>query len=1416
MFPLRKIVIEQIIIQKKQAIELLENETNLNISYENISPSILHAFEIRGLKISSHDNPEVSIFEIERVRLRFNIFKFSLSNPLNAFIGLTIVNSDFIYDMNKSDSINRILTSIVDGSRKQTSTGYRLPDNFTIKGKNLSLKLITGKLDIILSSLFFTIGSSQGGDLTVTAKTETALNLYGLSAPLPVAELNINTRMTFTGRLSPDLEWADIDINSKNFRSNIFSIDRIKWNLKYNSPGHLSLTKTGDNIPVDLALTTDVYDNSLKIEIHAQNFIFTEYFEEAEALVGYHLVLGSVVSGNSSAEFRFNSGDFIYSGDLLVENIQGITDFPLNIAADFNGENRNIIIADSLLTSRLGTLGYEGTIKLTDNLPLLNGMLRISNFTFKDYTIGSLFSIKTDKGGNYHVEAESAEINNLILRQISADVLPYGDSLDFRLTTGILDSDGRINFINSEGNIQIGDDYFIQAAINTDNLPVEPILELLPGDLSLPGAIRDLRLTTSIFLSGTLEELAFASPLISLKDTGSQEKSLSFALSGNNSGFRINSIKLNWLGNSLTGKISTDLTENNDLILRSQFLYNNISFESSGVFDNEGNLSLIGDYGLKFNLIKNFGKGYNISLKIDRFPFLIIPEKPSYASVNAMGLYNSREEWNLLVNDISIEQLPVPSGEGRIGASLLLSRDGGSLYHLSYSDSFSKLNGQGSLLFDSFGRSPAGRLQLSAYNQDLNENYDVKLILKNDILDGGLRFNNLPVSRLSDSLPFDGFINGQLSVKGTVEDPELALSLNTARLKFNNESVELKAELNYSDLSIAIEEISGSSGDLVFDNITGQIDLKSGSHLISGSLNLDSRFFNLASEYSIKAETIAISSFRDISSIMSRDFSARLDITKLLVNQENKDLWSIRLINEDEVLSLSGGPDYSINGSMYADGFFILNASAPFPLTFAASGTLESGIINANITDINYIFDNLEIPYFYIYEGSITGGVRVRGGVNDPDLFGQINLNNMVFKPPVVEDITEKFSTSIFFREKALTMPATRVPTNNGLVFITMNAVIQKWLPYTYDLNLKIPENKSISAKYYYSPFYVFGFAEGGLRIFGDLTTMRIDGDLKIINGIMILNNNLDAKKLESATEYVAADLRLTTGENNQLYWPSREIPIVNGFLSADNKITMHYNNSLSEFWLEGDLNLKGGEIFYFERNFYVKEGHLKFSNTSLVSIDPLLSTKAEIRDINSQGELTRIYLIVDESPLSNFAPRFESDPSLSTVEIISLLGGNFMDSISSSGSFDIGDALLTSVDLFTQFAIFQGVENTLKSTLGLDLLSIRSSFLANIVEDKFISLSGNSSVTNFAKYLDNTTLFLGKYFTDDIFIQGLFQFDLYNNTGYSEGLNIDSEVKLEWEGPVTNIELSFFPDFYDPVGSLNRTSVGISWRFSY
>jgi len=246
---------------------------------------------------------------------------------------------------------------------------------------------------------------------------------------------------------------------------------------------------------------------------------------------------------------------------------------------------------------------------------------------------------------------------------------------------------------------------------------------------------------------------------------------------------------------------------------------------------------------------------------------------------------------------------------------------------------------------------------------------------------------------------------------------------------------------------------------------------------------------------------------------------------------------------------------------------------------------------------------------------------------------------------------------------------------------------------------------------------------------------------------------------------------------------------------------------------------VKGGEIFYFRRNFYLQDGILVF-NENQDRFDPILNARAVIREVDENGELVRIYLVADNMSLLNFNPRFESEPFKSNQDIMALLGGNLFDSQDNNEL--LNNAIMLTSDVVSQFGFFQNLQDSVMKNLRLDMFSLRSQIVPNLIRDKFLPDEQRQYMNDasLAKYLDNTTLFIGKYFGNNFFLQGIIQMDYYgssiDNLYFYPKFNIDTEVTLEWKSPVALIELSLYPDFLDPSDPLITSSLSLSWSFSY
>jgi translocation and assembly module TamB len=392
---------------------------------------------------------------------------------------------------------------------------------------------------------------------------------------------------------------------------------------------------------------------------------------------------------------------------------------------------------------------------------------------------------------------------------------------------------------------------------------------------------------------------------------------------------------------------------------------------------------------------------------------------------------------------------------------------------------------------------------------------------------------------------------------------------------------------------------------------------------------------------------------------------------------------------------------------------------------------------------------------------------------------------------------------------------------NNSKTKIGFELFISNWIPSSYFLDIKTIEEDKIHIIYNIPQIGlgIDGYISGNFNFNLDTNEFNITSELKADDSIINLgsvNNSSSSKSIP-----LLLNMKLTTGKKVQFIWPSSTLPILLATVDQDRDIYITLDSLNGSYSVIGEVDIKYGTINYFQKSFYLSEGSILFDENES-KFDPLLGFKAQIKEVDTEGEIVNISLIQDNLPVSSFAPRFESDPPLSDVEIFSILGTGVFSQIGNE-QIDLTSALLLTGDLVTQFAIVRDFETKVRDIFKLDLFSIRTQMIQNILIDRFVDTETAVQelyLDSFGRYLDNTTLYLGKYIGDDIFLQALLQINnqlyLNNDLDVTNKLLVESTISLEWQTPLFLLGLSVKPDFIDPISSIQNTNLELSWGYSY
>jgi hypothetical protein len=291
--------------------------------------------------------------------------------------------------------------------------------------------------------------------------------------------------------------------------------------------------------------------------------------------------------------------------------------------------------------------------------------------------------------------------------------------------------------------------------------------------------------------------------------------------------------------------------------------------------------------------------------------------------------------------------------------------------------------------------------------------------------------------------------------------------------------------------------------------------------------------------------------------------------------------------------------------------------------------------------------------------------------------------------------------------------------------------------------------------------------------------------------------------------------------------------PVLRGLITPGTEVGIRINTLENDYEITGDIVLRGGELQWLNRNFYLREGRIVFTETD--AFDPRLTLRAEVRERDAAGEPIRIILQAENQRLSELALTstantenrptgitLSATPGRSEQEIMAILGQNFIGDIDAENT--LTSLASTAGDTALQLLIMGRIENVLRKLINFDIFSVRATWLQNILTDsQEVNNTGQSM--SFGSVFNNSTIYVGKYFTDELYFDMLMHF-LYDEARILEdprasGIIFQPEIGLEISAPFGTLRWSFAPELnswaniLSPAAWVPATSITVSHRWN-
>ena len=657
----------------------------------------------------------------------------------------------------------------------------------------------------------------------------------------------------------------------------------------------------------------------------------------------------------------------------------------------------------------------------------------------------------------------------------------------------------------------------------------------------------------------------------------------------------------------------------------------------------------------------------------------------------------------------------------------------------------------------------------------------------------------------------------------------------------------LNLNVLYNDSVIEIYDSEGNLGSLIVEDINLMVDFSK--VMMNGSLKFSNekqlKIGDVVSQsgtikmsarlQSIKTGLLQILSGQDY----SMDFTLGLSDVKLADGYSVKDT-DIDITLSPGRMSLSGN---TISGHVDLKNKYLdVDIENGSLISLKAYGYFGKEL-NLRVYDIMFplpvLNQFIDVPSISFRDGIITGDVLIQGDITNPRFYGMAYCQSyemtLFFLPDQI--LTVK-NVAVYLNGHEMTIsktPMSGYSEADGRYFtgdVSVSLVMQSFSSATFMVRLNIDEDTPID-------FWYPNTSGVEFEVRGDVTGFVEYG---LAPGLMILNTDIGVssatisfrierevpewKRNGSGSLMSDMDIKLTTGHDVEFYYPEKDNFFINFTLAEDK--TVELINKNNKFTMQGEFALKTGQVYYLHNDFIIRDGHVNLTDHSLnpssLGFNLELNLTADITDYDADGNKVVITMILQNATLDDITPRFTSTPMMEQNEILAMLGQSVLTSSALDQGLSISSVAsfaATATDALTKVGILDSnksysISNSVRNSLGLDIFSIRSNIISNVIIDALPGqLAGSGNLSMLARYLDSTSLFAGKYITPNTFIKIRLMLKAEKNIKSSSNVGhflardlvLDTEVSIDWDTPMGTVsiftnpsELSVF-DILDTIG---------------